>query len=375
MKICIVSGGIPTPDNLGAGIFEYDQAKALAKYNNVIFAVVDLRSFRNKRKYGITQLKKDGLNIYIYSFPLGGIPLRFRQVFGKKIFKRLMNIIITEEGYPDIVHSHFLDISAYAVPYCNNKRIPIVVTEHWSLLNKEHLPKSIVRIARKVYSKANERICVSSSFASRLSHHTGVDFKIVPNIVSADDFSFIEHKCLANDPFVFVSCGYLIHGKGYDVEIKAFRNVVNIFPDCQLQIIGNGEQLDNLKRLVHQMHLENNVIFLGEKHRQEINNIYKEANAFVLASRRETFGVVYIEAMSAGLPVIATTCGGPEDFVNDENGLLVPVDNVQALSEAMISMVKTISKYNCNKISEFSKKMFSPDIIAERLLNIYNDCM
>ena len=72
----------------------------------------------------------------------------------------------------------------------------------------------------------------------------------------------------------------------------------------------------------------------------EVSSILAHADIFVLASRKETFGIVYVEAMAKGLPVIATKCGGPEEFVNKENGILVPVDNVEELSKAMLLMYK-----------------------------------
>ena len=82
----------------------------------------------------------------------------------------------------------------------------------------------------------------------------------------------------------------------------------------------------------------------------------KGCDAFVLASRAETFGVVYVEAMAAGLPVIATACGGPEDFVSEENGILIPADNEEKLTEALIEMYHMAHKYDKQAISEKQEK-------------------
>ena len=68
----------------------------------------------------------------------------------------------------------------------------------------------------------------------------------------------------------------------------------------------------------------------------------RHSNAFVLASRTETFGVVYIEALSQGLPVIATRCGGPESIVTSDNGLLVPIENIPELTKALLTLYKTM---------------------------------
>ena len=94
-------------------------------------------------------------------------------------------------------------------------------------------------------------------------------------------------------------------------------------------------------------------------------------DAFVLASRRETFGVVYIEAMAAGLPVIATRCGGPEDFVTEENGILIPVDDAAALTDAMEHMMLHRREYDSASISADIRRKFAPETIAARLTDIY----
>ena len=98
---------------------------------------------------------------------------------------------------------------------------------------------------------------------------------------------------------------------------------------------------------------------------------YRDADAFVLASRLETFGVVYIEAMAAGLPVIATACGGPEDFVSPDNGILVPKEDVPALADAMERMIRTRESYDSAAIARFARDRFSPAAVAGELEAVY----
>ena len=90
-----------------------------------------------------------------------------------------------------------------------------------------------------------------------------------------------------------------------------------------------------------------------------------------MASQLETFGVVYIEAMSMGLPVIATICGGPEDFVNQSNGLLVPIDDVKALTNAIKFLYENYSNYDGIRISTECRHKFSSTTIVRQLTEVF----
>ena len=118
--------------------------------------------------------------------------------------------------------------------------------------------------------------------------------------------------------------------------------------------------------------MSDNVFIVGRKNKHELISILKCSNAFVLASKAETFGVSFVEAMMLGLPVISTSCGGPEDFINQDNGLLVAVDDIDGLSKALIYMYKNALNYNKNIIINEASRRFSPTIIASKLIELFN---
>ena len=96
-----------------------------------------------------------------------------------------------------------------------------------------------------------------------------------------------------------------------------------------------------------------------------------QCDVFVLPSLYETFGVVLIEALAAGKPVIATRCGGPESIVNDENGLLVAPANSDALGRAMRQMVEAIDRFNKDIIRSDCIARFSRQAVIEQLGRVY----
>ena len=148
---------------------------------------------------------------------------------------------------------------------------------------------------------------------------------------------------------------------------KAFPNETDVF----LNIVGEGEERNNLQDIINQYNIGDRVKLLGQKTRSELSLLMKDANAFALASRIETFGVVYIEAMLSGLPVVATICGGPENFVDETNGILIQVDDVESLANALTAMRLNIDKYDGVKISQECNERFSPQSIAKEIVRQY----
>ena len=105
--------------------------------------------------------------------------------------------------------------------------------------------------------------------------------------------------------------------------------------------------------------------------RCEIAQRLQEADCFALASVSQTFGVSYLEALSCGVPVIATRCGGPECFVNEHNGIMVEPDNVDDLAKAMQTMYYNISYYNRAEIARKIREDYSAQAVASRLMEQY----
>ena len=371
MKVFVISRGIPSEKYPLYGIFEYDQAKALTKCGvDVSMLVIDFRSIRYKRKYGLFSYVKDDVKVFELSLPLGiyrrALPLL--QMLLMLLYKKAVRKV----GTPDIIHAHFYSIAAIASIIKKKKNIPFFITEHSSKLNKD---KSLISeldkaLTAKAYSHADTVIAVSKALSINLKNNFDIDNVVVHDIVDVDNYHYVKNN--NNQHFNFISVGNLIHLKGFDLLInafnKAFANDNNVF----LNIVGDGIERDYLQSLINQYDINDRVRLLGQKSRAELCNIIRESDAFVLASRSETFGVVYVEAMACGLPVIATLCGGPEDFVNDDNGVLIPVDDIDALANAMIDMCSNIDKYDGKSISKECYDKFSPKSIANEIIRYYD---
>jgi glycosyltransferase involved in cell wall biosynthesis len=176
-----------------------------------------------------------------------------------------------------------------------------------------------------------------------------------------------------NGNFTFVAVGSLVQIKCYDLLIEAFKQSGLFQSGCKVVIVGAGQEHDNLKSQIQRANLQDNVTLVGRKSKEEIISILAKSHAFVLSSRSETFGVACIEALSQGLPCIATACGGPEEFVNKSNGLLIPTNDVAGLVAAMKMMYKDYNHYDCASIAADTRRRFSPQTIASQLTEIFED--
>lgn len=375
MFILIVSNGFPT-EEYKRGIFAMDQAKALkAAGHKVALAALDLRSVRRKRPLGYRRLEVEGIPIFSVSIPLGkvagGLSDRVAQSALRSVYKK----ITAEFGAPDVIHAHFYDMGIAAGAISQETGIPLVITEHFSGLNREDLPADLRNRAIKSYGAAKMLIAVSESFADKLKKNTGFSFRVVPNVADTEVYAGV---CLRdreeNSLFRFVSVGNLVPGKGFSDLLDAFRKASDSCDkNLELIIVGKGPERTNLENKAKDLGISDKVIFTGQLDRSEIAGLFENGDCFVLLSRSETFGVAYIEAMAAGLPVIATACGGPEGFVDEDNGILVPVGDEDAYVNALMDMIQRADEYNKENIRQGVISRFSPVKIAEDLTHLYEE--
>lgn len=371
LKVFVVSRGIPTEENPMSGIFEWDQARALkAAGVEVTFIVLDLRSLRRKRSLSTRTYMRDGINIIYGSMPLGALPAPVVYTFGRLKLKRLIGKAVRLYGRPDVIHGHFTEIGAITASVARKEGIPCVITEHSSALNRNVLSSSTIYFGQRGYSDANAVIAVSDGLSRRIAEHFGVSSTVIPNVVDVAALRFPQKTAKRSRAKLFVAIGNLLPLKGHDLLVASFANP-GIDKDSRLIIIGEGPERENLQRQISSLGMQDRIILAGRKNRNEISEFLAQADCFVLASRSETFGVVYIEAMFAGLPVIATRCGGPEDFVSAETGLLIDTENVDQLTEALKYMSENIGNYSSEEIHKYAIDKFSPEVIARQLIQVY----
>lgn len=368
MNILMIGRGIPAKQNPEFGIFEMDQAKAVARAgNHVIYFAVDLRSLRRWRKWGLIQGRYDGVEWFVYNLPIGPIPLRIRSILGRIVLNKMYDRIL--QNSPDVIHAHFAHIGYMAIDIIKKNHIPFIITEHLSDMNNEVIGDNILNIAKETFHNASRVIAVSNTLADSIKKKTGVNCEVIPNIMG--EASFFKCRKIPHKGMRYIATCSLIERKRPKLLIQSFFKLYSKYKDVYLGFIGDGEQRHMLENLVKKLGIEKRVRFYGKRTREQMAEIYRKYDCFVLPSARETFGVAYIEAMSAGLPVIATICGGPEEFVTKENGMLISIDNEQELTDAMEKMYHTNKEYDVNKMRLYIHENFSMKAVADRTCSVY----
>jgi len=381
LRILIISRGIPVKDDPMLGIFEWDQAKALrAMGHEVTFFAVDLRSARHKRSFGIFQREIHGIRVFVYSMPVGAVPPGILVKLGFAGLKQLFLHAFPEDGLPDVMHAHFTEMGCMAAELSEKTGIPLVITEHSSIMGNDEVPDKLLRVAKKGYAAADRLIAVSGALSQKILEHTGVESRVIHNII--DDRVFQRYPKEKHAGYHFISVSNLIPRKRISLLLEAFAELTGKAADPEgasdgenrdmyLDIVGDGEERQRLEELASQLGVAERVTFHGRLSREEIAKRFSLADCFILPSELETFGVVYAEAMMAGLPVIATACGGPEDFVTKDTGLLGVYNTKEELAGAMEELYRNREAYRADTIRDYALRHFSPAVIAKRLTKEY----
>lgn len=249
-------------------------------------------------------------------------------------------------------------------------RIPVVINEHWSAYHFNFYVdknKRGLRKVKKIFFMCEKIFVVSKSLALDIVNFSGnkrLEYSIIPNIVDNKIYS-IKRDFLPSSPtFLMVSIWSNI--KKPIIIIEVFKKIVSAFPDAILRIGGYGIQIEDMKKKIKELDLEENVFLLGKLNRIEVADELNKSTALIHSSSYETFSVICAEAISCGVPVIASNVGGIPSFINNQNGILVDNESIEEWYDAITKMIKDRAIFNDVDISQKAHLQFSPDNVGEK---------
>jgi len=240
-----------------------------------------------------------------------------------------------KELRPDTVVAFMTEANVVALAAAKGLGIPVVVSER----NQPDRPGlgRLHKLARRLTYPSASAIVVQTEDIADWAKQFGVPVEMIPNPVALEP----EPKRPAESSPAIVAMGRLTYQKGFDILVKSFAAVAGQHPEWRLVIHGEGPERGALRRLAAESGCEDRISLPGLA--KDSGAMLREASLFVLPSRFEGYPNVLIEALAAGLPVIATSCpGASEEIVaGGDHGLLVPPDDVAALGNALDIMMSS----------------------------------
>jgi glycosyltransferase involved in cell wall biosynthesis len=383
MHILIIPSWYSTPAEPIRGSFFRDQALALQKAGHRVGILVPPAKLRTR--HGLDEVRRnfrrantavtveDDGGMVVYRMPWWGWwPSLYpwaRGELGLQIFGRYCR----EQGTPDVIHGQSVLYGGYLAAYIgHHRRVPSVLTEHSTTFLRRLIFPGQGYFISYTLRHLDRRLAVQLPLAQALNRYAPEQrIDILPNVVDTDFFTPGSDP-LPDQPFVFSVICRLVRHKRIDVLLRAFAQAFE-GQAVHLNIGGDGKRRAAWEQLARQLGIMPQVTFLGMLPRDRVRDLIRRSHAIISSSDVETFGVTLIEAMACGRPVVSTRSGGPELFVTESNGLLVPKGDPAALAAAMAQLVRQYARYDQASIRADTVARFSEAAFIEQTEQIYHE--
>ena len=301
----------------------------------ILFITSNLNLVGGKERYDkhIISVLKEYVSLNVIE--LQGVCLFWKALF---VLRAFLAVLIKK---PDIVCCALINFSPICLVLKKLFGVRYVVFTHgadvWNIKNNLH---------KKALLQSTKTITVSNFTKDKLIEQLpSIKDKIflIPNTINEKKF-VINKKHETREHKVILTVARLYRRemyKGYDKVIQALPLIKKEIQKVRYVIVGKGSDMNRLKQLAETHHCSDNLIMPGYVSDEELVDYYNGADVFIMPSKGEGFGIVFLEALSCGVPVIAGNCDGSREAVlNGKLGILVNPDNVEEIAVAIIKVLK-----------------------------------
>lgn len=276
----------------------------------------------------------------------------------------------------DVLNLHFVDDAGfYALLVKFITGVKLVVSLHGNDVEKFPVESSFRRWLLRQLLNSAEAVTVNSHYleeklaavAPFMSHKV----QVIGNGVNLQEFTTL-HPFQSDRPYILF-LGRLVQKKGIDILLGAWAKIQAQFGNYDLLIAGDGEEGQNLKNLATQLEISDRVKFLCKVAHHHGLELMAGASLFVIPSRQEPFGIVALEAMAAGCPVLASKIGGLREIIEDgQNGVFFKSESIDNLANYLINLLGNKSKLEgLTKSAMGFVQGYSWDRVARKYLDEY----
>jgi glycosyltransferase involved in cell wall biosynthesis len=370
MHVCIVFS-TPFPPNEGIGNYVYNMSKKFIEKGHKITIITRGSWNKSQREVidGINVIKAPYLPIYPFYIHLHG-------VFVNKIFKSI-------ESQIDVVHIHtpLSPLVKTSLPIITIVHTPMLIDYNYvnitsihSLLSKISARFVSYPLELKLLQASDVVTTVSRSIAQELKEYHFDPDEVVVIGNGVDEKFFVPAQNTIDDDKYIMYAGHIDREKGLFDLVDCGEYICNQRSDISFILAGRGRDLDKLKKKVRKLGLQDKFIFLGQVGKDQLVQLYQNATLFAFPSYHEGLPTVLLEAMSCGLPVIATDVRGNRDLISSgKNGILVPSRSPKEIADAILRLLddeKMRRKLGKNA-RETIEEQYTWDEISNRMVKCY----
>lgn len=289
----------------------------------------------------------------------------------EKIGEIILNLFGGEK--PDVIHIQSIsDIAVFVTRWAKKQGIRVVLTEH--ILFVRHEINRLSKLRENLYNEVDEVMCVSNYLYRNLLT-SGFKMKhvsVIGNLVN-DKYIHRDRSSKKNGRVLFVANHY--HDKGLDRLFEVIQQLQNKI-DCVVDVVGldrlsQYNEFSTIGDMIRKYNIEPNICLLGKIEHDDLLKLYSQYSVLLSTSTSETFGLAVAEAIMYGTKVVCTDSGGIRDFVNDKNGIVVGLNNVGELVEAIIKSLED-SRMNEEFMAIIHEK-FGVENYRSKLIGIYKN--
>lgn len=294
--------------------------------------------------------------------------------------KRLFAAYVAERGLPDVVHAHCCKWAGYAASLLRREYgVPYVVTEHLPAkllaveLGKPRPGIWQVELLRRAYGEASMVIPVSEELVDDIAPYFGKDYRwtAISNIVDTDFFRFRPRPSSRGRRFRFCCLAHYVPRKGYDVLFRAFASLLGQNDNAELHIAGRNTEGKECRRAIEALGLGERVVSHGELDKEGVRRLLYDCDCLTLATRGEAQPLVLLEAMSTGIPVIATEAIPRIERIEGACHI-VPVDDAEAFAAAMLRVMDSQVAAS-ERLSRSVSQICSPQAVGQRIAAVLEE--
>ena len=282
---------------------------------------------------------------------------------------------------PDIIHSgHIWILSNIASKY----NIPTVITSHGTDIIGHNMWDRFHTYSNEAIERCSKVITISDSNKEDvLNAFPHAKDKVIQLRNGYDQNIFVRKEYNKQEVLkeigidkdyknIVLFSGRLVEIKGVDVLLKAAKKYED--GNTLTLIAGGGVLLEPLKQQSEELGLKD-IVFLGNQTQENLNILYNIADVLAVPSRIEGFGLVAVEALACGTPVIATNQGGLPEFINEKVGAIVEVEDDVALEKEISKILTGEKKFDKEELASYAKNNYAQSLVINKVIETYKNCL